>query len=188
MELGDVDSEEAEAIKQAQAIAMASIKAAYQPLLAIKKAKQDKRDMAVDDSSHPKREIEDAATPDDQNPQGPKRRAGQRSPENGGAQTVIATTPAEKLPTQTAPPPPSNTAASSSKDGGQPPPQASPNGAHKEGSKAAARKAESDAMLAELELQASTAAAERATAAASIVSAQVAAVPAGEEDDDIKNL
>ena len=135
---------------------MASIKATYQPLLAIKKAKQDKRDMAVDDSSHPKREIEDAATLDDQNPQDPKRRAGQRSPENGGAQTVITTAPSEKLPTQTAPPPPSNTAARSSKDGGQPPPQASPNGAQKEGSKAAARKAESDAMLAELELQAST--------------------------------
>ena len=69
--------------------------------------------------------------------------------------------------------------------------QASPNAVPKESLQAAARKAKSDAMFVELELQSSNAAAASAAAAAHAVAQQklsAAVLAGGEEDDDVKDL
>ena len=185
LELDEADSAEAETIRQTQITAMAQFKATMAPIVAIKKARDEKQSMAVDEANHPKREAEDVASPDEQNP---KRRAGQSPPENGAVQTVVPTKPAEAAPSQTAPPAPTTTAASSSKDGGPPPPQTSPHRVSKESLQAAARKAESDALYAELESETSDAAIAKSTAAALAVSKKMAEVPAGgDEDDDSKD-
>ena len=187
LELDEVDSAEAETIRQTQITAMAQFKATMAPIVAIKKARDEKQSMAVDEANHPKREAEDVASPDEQNP---KRRAGQSPPENGAVQTVVPTKAAEAAPSQTAPPAPTTTAASSSKDGGSPPLQASPNAVPKESLQAAARKAKSEAMFAELELQSSNAAASAAAAAHAVAQRKLSAavLAGGEEDDDVKDL
>ena len=177
-----LDGTDLEEDAQLQAEAQAQFKLWFEPILARKKANQDKASMAVDEANGPKRSEPDPDAPD------PKRRAGEGLEDGAVVQTVLpgnATTPASS---DTAPTATATTTGSGDTGGCATPLQATPQKPKFQTEaawKAAERKEKSDAMEAQLELDSTTAAVARATA----VAAEFAAAASGNDiDEDLKDM